>query len=256
MATPSTIARLISAVRRGRAASDLSATLVIGRAPRWSRGSRPRSARRGRARSAPSARNRTRSAWAAARGSCVTIRIVWPSESTVSRSRPRISEPERESRLPVGSSANRIVGLETRARATATRCCWPPDSSDGLWSRRSVSPTRSSSASRVAPSTLRPAIFDGSRMFSSAESVGSRLKAWKMKPTLSRRSFVRSLSDIWVISRPPITTLPSVGRSRPASMCISVDLPEPEGPMTAVYWPAGTCRETPRRASTALSPSP
>ena len=33
-----------------------------------------------------------------------------------------------ESRLPVGSSARMISGLLTRARAMATRCCWPPES--------------------------------------------------------------------------------------------------------------------------------
>ncbi len=37
-----------------------------------------------------------------------------------------------ESRLPVGSSARRISGLLINARATATRCCCPPDSSEGL----------------------------------------------------------------------------------------------------------------------------
>ena len=37
----------------------------------------------------------------------------------------------RESRLPVGSSASRIVGSEISARATATRCCCPPESSAG-----------------------------------------------------------------------------------------------------------------------------
>ena len=30
------------------------------------------------------------------------------------------------SRAPVGSSANRISGSFTRARAMATRCIWPP----------------------------------------------------------------------------------------------------------------------------------
>ena len=40
--------------------------------------------------------------------------------------------------MPVGSSANRTVGEQIRARATATRCCWPPESCAGLWSRRSV----------------------------------------------------------------------------------------------------------------------
>ncbi len=36
-----------------------------------------------------------------------------------------------ESRLPVGSSANTSSGREPRARAIATRCCWPPESSHG-----------------------------------------------------------------------------------------------------------------------------
>ena len=39
-------------------------------------------------------------------------------------------------------------------------------------------------------------------------------------------------------------------------MCISVDLPEPDGPMTAVSAPGATSTETPRSASTAVSPSP
>src|SRR3954447_2433617 len=59
-----------------------------------------------------------------------------------------------------------------------------------------------------------------------------------------------------VMSVPPMVILPLVGESRPARMCMSVDLPEPEGPITAVNCPAGTSRLTPRRASTADSPSP
>ena len=53
----------------------------------------------------------------------------------------RISSLERESRLPVGSSAKTTVGWETSERATATRCCWPPESSEGRWSSRSLRPT-------------------------------------------------------------------------------------------------------------------
>ena len=37
------------------------------------------------------------------------------------------SSPWAVSRLPVGSSARISFGAATRARATATRCCWPPD---------------------------------------------------------------------------------------------------------------------------------
>ena len=72
-----------------------------------------------------------RSAIAAACASWVTMTVVWPSVSTESRSSARISPLVVESRLPVGSSANMTLGRETSARATATRCCWPPDSSDG-----------------------------------------------------------------------------------------------------------------------------
>ena len=74
-------------------------------------------------------------------------------------------------------------------------------------------------------------------MFSAAVSVGSRLNDWKMKPILSRRNNVSALSLSWVISVSPRGTSPDVGRSRPASTCSSVDLPEPEGPMMAVNSP-------------------
>ena len=59
-----------------------------------------------------------------------------------------------------------------------------------------------------------------------------------------------------VISVPSMATVPLSGRSRPARMCISVDLPEPDGPITAVSRPFAMSTETPRSASTAVSPSP
>src|SRR5919201_3866477 len=93
-------------------------------------------------------------------------------------------------------------------------------------------------------------------MFSSAVSIGSRLKNWKMKPILLRRNHVRSLSSSSVITVPSIATDPEVGLSRPARMCISVDLPDPDGPMIAVSFPRSTSSETPLRACTAVSPSP
>ena len=39
-------------------------------------------------------------------------------------------------------------------------------------------------------------------------------------------------------------------------MCMSVDFPEPDGPITAVSLPRSTSSETPFSASTAVSPSP
>ena len=106
----------------------------------------------------------------------------------------RISSLARESRLPVGSSAKMIAGRLARARATATRCCWPPDSSDGRCVRRSPSPTVRTTSSTHVLSGLSPARSIGRVMFSAAVSVGSRLYAWNTKPTRSRRSTVSSLS--------------------------------------------------------------
>ena len=100
----------------------------------------------------------------------------------------------------------------------------------------------------------RPAIVSGSVMFSSAVSTGSRLKAWKMKPIFSRRRSVRRLSSSVVISTSSIVTEPEVGRSRPARQCIRVDLPDPDGPMIALYWPRMKLTVTPSRACTAVSP--
>ena len=52
------------------------------------------------------------------------------------------------SRLPVGSSATSSVGRVTMARAIATRCCWPPDSSAGVCVSRPSSPTSASAFMR------------------------------------------------------------------------------------------------------------
>ena len=42
-----------------------------------------------------------------------------------------IAPADRESKLPVGSSASNTGGLLTIARAMQMRCCSPPDNSDG-----------------------------------------------------------------------------------------------------------------------------
>ena len=51
-----------------------------------------------------------------------------------------------ESSAPVGSSARIMSGSVTMARASATRCCSPPDICTGRWSARAASPRRSSAA--------------------------------------------------------------------------------------------------------------
>ena len=96
----------------------------------------------------------------------------------------------------MGSSPKMISGRLARARATATRCCWPPESSLGRW-REAVAEAdgRRRPWSSHALSGLRPARAIGRVMFSRAVSVGTRLNAWKMKPILSRRSSVSRVSS-------------------------------------------------------------
>ena len=105
-------------------------------------------------------------------------------------------------------------------------------------------------------SGLRPAMSIGSVMFSIAVSVGSRLKAWKMKPTASRRSRVSCLSSSVVRSTSPMNAEPPLASSSPARQCMRVDLPDPDGPMMAVNWARSKEHDTASRATTRVSPEP
>ena len=93
-------------------------------------------------------------------------------------------------------------------------------------------------------------------MFSAAVSVGTRLKDWKTKPILSRRSRVSPASSSVPTSWSPTNACPDVGRSRPAMQCMSVDLPEPDGPITAVNRARSMVTLMPSRACTAAWPLP
>ena len=104
--------------------------------------------------------------------------------------------------------------------------------------------------------TLRLARRLGSVMFSSAVSVGTRLNDWNTKPMWSRRSSVSSRSESRPRSTSPNTMRPPLRVSSPARQCISVDLPEPDGPITAVNRPLSMARSTPARARTSVRPLP
>ena len=161
--------------------------------------------------------------------------------------------PVSRSRAPVGSSPSRRRGAPASARAAATRCCSPPESSAGKRSRCSPRPTRSSSgvASAVAP--WSSAI---SSTFSRAVRVGIRLKNWKMKPTVSRRKAVLPSSSRASTSRPATITSPRLGGSIPPITLSSVVFPEPLGPSRTTNSCGQISRSTSRRAWTATSPLP
>src|SRR6202035_2911733 len=111
----------------------------------------------------PSDSRTTRDACAATSDSWVMSTMVRPDRCKLSNT-SSISRVAVVSRLPVGSSARTIAGSVTIARATATRCCWPPESSDGLCPARSASPTisRATRARSARSRGLTPAYTIGS----------------------------------------------------------------------------------------------
>ena len=162
-----------------------------------------------------------------------------------------------ESRLPVGSSPTSSAGSQAIARAIATRCCSPPDSSDGT--RCSFSPRPTSSRFSVAFSTRwravpRRANSIGNMAFSSAVSVGSSWKNWNTIPTRTPRQAASSSWPISSIRRPSTTTRPLLGRSMPVTMLRIVDLPLPDDPTIETISPCPICRSTPRSAGNSTEP--
>ena len=140
--------------------------------------------------SPPSARNTTWSAYDAATGSWVTITTVWPWRPTGSRSSSRTSRGGLVSSAPVGSSAKITAGRATSARAIATRCCWPPDSSPGRCLRLSAEPDAVQDLrdrGAVDPSAVE--LLGQGHVLPSGQRR-ERLKDWNTNPIRSRRSSV------------------------------------------------------------------
>ena len=111
-------------------------------------------------RSLPDSITAIRSASASASAwSWVTKTVVMPSSRCSFFRKVRASSRSRASRFDSGSSRSSTLPSEAIARASATRCCWPPDNWPGL---RSSSPcsdsapaVRSAAAVRVAMATRR-----------------------------------------------------------------------------------------------------
>jgi hypothetical protein len=79
----------------------------------------------------PERRRTTRPQRCAKAASWVTRTRVVPRSRWPANMRSITCRPVASSRFPVGSSATRIAGSGASARASATRCCSPPDSSAG-----------------------------------------------------------------------------------------------------------------------------
>ena len=105
----------------------------------------------------PPSSRRMRSHDAASAGLCVTMIEVSPCSRCMSRTadagrRPWLRRDCRSARRQAAAPAG-----TTSARATATRCCSPPDSAPGRCAARAISPTRASSVTSRVGGARRPA---------------------------------------------------------------------------------------------------
>src|SRR6266705_1938661 len=170
--------------------------------------------------------------------SCVTMSTVLAVAATMrissSCSRARV----RASSSPNGSSSSRTLGSIESARAMPTRCFMPPEISCGYlcWACPSCTSsrarrTRSLTAAffSAAPNTRSTASWT----FSKQVSQGSREWFWNTTPRSGPGPETsRSASRTW----------PSVGLSSPATILSSVDLPQPECPISETNSPARMSR--------------
>ena len=139
----------------------------------------------------------------------------------------------------VGSSKSITLGSMASARAIATRCCWPPESWAGYFVglvadadpvEELAWPCVSASALAMPRTLIGPSVT-----FSRIVLWAKRLKLWKTIPTSARRC---------------ASALPSAGSGWPSRLIVplsmvssrliarhSVDLPEPDGPITTTTSP-------------------
>src|SRR5262249_42157656 len=172
---------------------------------------------------------------------CVVITIFTPSACSAAISLS-ISRLALGSRFAVGSSRNRTCGRSAQARASARRCCSPPESTRAGRPARCARPTRSSAArARCRQSSPRaPASSSAYSTLASAErrSITGR---WN---TMARLRCGLSLAH-WI--------RPLEGSSRPCMRRMSTLLPAPFAPRITVRGPESSVKDT--RSTRARSPA-
>jgi len=141
----------------------------------------------------------------------------------------------------VASSHKSTFGSVISARAIATLCCCPPDSSDGYAFSLSPSPTVSRSLTAFCFLSASPPISPASSTFLSTLLCCRRLNCWKIIETFLR--ITRSLFlSAFVKSSPSIITLPEVGFSRRFIHLTRVLFPAPDKPIIPKTSPSSIVR--------------
>src|SRR6266545_3688094 len=190
----------------------------------------------------------TRSARKAASGiECVMNTMVLPDFFQSRRSSRFMNSRVMASSAPKGSSIRSSEGSCTSARAMATRCRMPPDSS---WGYVASNPSRPTSASRslARPAELlrsSPSTSTGSITLSKTVRHGRRTGSWNTMP-MSRLGPSTG--------RPRKVTLPAERWSRPARIFSRVVFPHPDWPTIVTNSPATISTEMPARACTCARP--
>ena len=175
---------------------------------------------------------------------------VVPCSRARETSRSITFSPVSESSDPVGSSAKITFGPSASARAIATRCASPPDSSPVRRPPLSPTPSFSSQVPAVWYAVRRRTRLSSSGIatLSAAVSSGTSCPNWNTKPNAVRRSLVRAASSRVSRRFPSNQTSPRSGAKIPARQCSRVDLPDPLGPMIARISPRPTATDAPRNA--------
>jgi hypothetical protein len=160
--------------------------------------------------------------------------------SSSSRSRT-IRRPAGSSAL-VGSSSSSSGGPPTSACAMPRRCCMPFDI---VSTRRAAASRRSTSSSSSARSAAPPR--DPARRWCRISSSSAVVQPGKRNSSARYPSARRAGAEPAGV--PHTLTLPLDGRTSPAALLTSVDLPAPLGPSSPTSSPSPTVRSTPRSAS-------
>lgn len=173
---------------------------------------------------------------------CVTKSTVVPdvaaSVRTSSWRRSRVSA----SSAANGSSIRSTCGSPASARAMATRCCWPPESSHVRRPAIPASPTRASNSSVCSALCSRgtPCRARANAMLPPAVRQGNSLGCWKTTP-VARPGTGGS---------PRTVAVPSEGVTKPAAIRSRVVFPQPDGPTSTTNSPGPASRETSSTATT------
>ncbi len=171
--------------------------------------------------------------------SWVTCTNVIPTSVWMRLSSSCIARRSFRSRAPSGSSSSSTSGLLISARASATRCCWPPDSCAGFLRRLWLQLHQLQHLADLSLHVGDTAPLEAERDVLGDVEVREQCVVLedgvdRVACTASRRSSRCRRGG----------SCPDVGVSRPATMRSVVVLPQPDGPSRAKNEPWGTSRSS------------